>query len=39
MIMGLMLFGGVCAALAIVGFHNLRAVRKPSKKRVHAATA
>jgi hypothetical protein len=39
MIMGLMLFGGVCAALAIVGFRNLREVRRHSKKRVRAAIA
>ena len=39
MLTAILLFSGVCAWLAIVGFRDLRAVKKPSKKRVRAATA
>jgi hypothetical protein len=37
MLIGILLFSGVCAGMAFVGFRDLKAVRK--KKKVHVATA
>jgi len=39
MLIGLFLFSAVCAGLAFVGFRDLRAVRKHSKKRTRAVVA
>jgi hypothetical protein len=38
-IAAILMFSAVCAGMAIVGFRDLKAVRKPAKKRVRAATA